>query len=257
MEVKEQIRHWNKIAKSYSDNILGPFSEGISNPIFWYIDNKIENVNSKSVIDIGTGVGNFLPHLSEKFQKVVGIDISLKMIEKAKELTKDMKNIFLHVKDARDLSEFHNQFDVVIAVNSILMPNIIDINKMFKELHDVLKDDGILLGTFPTMDAVLLMGLLGMEKVIEEGGDHNLAIEKAKKIMSFEDCDFVLGTYNYDGLVQKHYYRFELKYRLKKAGFKNIKLRKIFYPWEDYGEERLLEIKNKNKPWDLFVFAKK
>lgn len=257
MEVKEQVRHWNKISKAYANNILGPFSEGISNPIFWYIDNKIENSSSKSVIDVGTGVGNLLPHLSEKFQKVVGVDISSKMIEKARESVKDMENVFLYVRDGRDLSEFHGQFDVVVTVNSILMPNIVDVDKMLGELHNVLKEDGILLGTFPTMEAVLLMGFMAMEKAVEEGADHNSAVEKAKKVMAVEKCDFVIGTYNYDGLIQKHFYRFELMHRLKKAGFKNIRLRKIFYPWEDYGEERLLEIKNKNKPWDLFVFARK
>ena len=80
----KEAKIWNKNTKTYFQDILSPFSKGTINPIFWYMKNKIKKSKNKSVIDIGTGIGNFIPKLSENFKSVVGIDISPNIIEVAK-----------------------------------------------------------------------------------------------------------------------------------------------------------------------------
>ena len=168
--VDVEIKAWDKTAKNYFSEVVSPFAEGVDNPIFWYLDNKIVLDKKKmSVIDIGCGIGNFLPTLSEKFAKVVGFDFSPKMVDISKDKVKNLKNVTVLVRDARELSEFYNQFEVVVTVNSILLPNIKEIEKMFKETYNILKQGGVLLGVFPAMESFLYHALLVQEKALDNG----------------------------------------------------------------------------------------
>jgi len=250
---------WDRSAKKYFDDVVSPFAEGVKNPIFWHLDNKITgNLKELSVIDIGCGIGNFLPTLSQRFSKVVGIDFSPKMIDIAKEKTKSYTNIQLLVRDARDLTEFHNQFDVAVSVNSVLLPKIVDVEKILSQANQVLKENGTFLGVFPAMESFLYRALLVQEKAMEDGCSEEEALLKSKKDLDENTpCNFEAGIVKYPDCQQKNYYLFELKYRLWKAGFSNIKIRKVHYPWEVYEDDTLLAFHGKQKLWDWFVYAKK
>lgn len=256
--IDAEVKAWDKTAKNYFSEVVSPFAEGVDNPIFWYLDNKIVSDKKKmSVIDIGCGIGNFLPTLSEKFAKVVGFDFSPKMVDISKEKVKEAKNVTVLVRDARELSEFYNQFDVAVTVNSILLPDIKDVEKMFKEAYNVLKQGGILLGVFPAMESFLYHALLVQEKALDDGKTQEEALKKAQAAIDEAPCDFVAGLVKYEDSVQKNYYLFEIKYRLRKAGFRNITVRKVYYPWEVYEEEALLTFRGRKKLWDWFVYAEK
>ena len=61
---------------------------------------------------------------------------------------------------------------------------------------------------------------------------------------TFDDCQKNNGK-------QKHYFKVELEYRLKKTGFKKLIFKKVYYPWSMAtdsftGQERL---------WDWFIKA--
>ncbi len=251
----QDVKVWDSVAKDYFEEIVGPFSDGVKNPIHWYLENKLDvNTAEMSAIDIGCGIGNCLPTLSKKFSTVVGVDFSPKMIKKASEKAKDFPNVRLLERDARDLKEFHNQFDVAVSINSALIPCIKDVEKMMKETYNVLKEGGILLGVFPSMESHLFQALLLQEKALEEGLSEEEAITKSKE--DAQEYDLVSGFVTYPDSTQKNYYLFELKHRLRKAGFTNIKIRKVYYPWEVY-DETLVSFKKKGKVWDWFVFARK
>ncbi|MEK6900738.1 MAG: hypothetical protein AABX37_00165 [Nanoarchaeota archaeon] len=50
----QEVKVWNKVAKDYFGEIISPFSEGVQNPIFWYLEKKLGvNPSQMSVIDIG------------------------------------------------------------------------------------------------------------------------------------------------------------------------------------------------------------
>ncbi len=250
----KEAKAWDRNAKDYFSQVVSPFAEGVVNPLFEYID-KVTDAKNKSVIDIGTGIGNLLPELVKRFGHVAAVDISPEMIKHAKEKVEG--NVEFSVRDMRDLSEFHNKFDVAISVNSVLAPDIFDVDRIIKEIHNVLKAQGILLAIFPSMDSILHQSILLYEKARESGKPHEKALEETREKIKRDSCDFLLGTFKYNDMVQKHYYPFEIKYRLKKAGFKAIKLRKVYYPWEVYEEDHLLELNDKPKSWDWFVYAEK
>lgn len=79
---------------------------------------KISNVNKdKLILDIGTGTGNLAKRFVDLGAKVIGLDPSRKMIEKAKEKFKDNKNVELYlIKDPFLKIPFDdNFFDIVLS----------------------------------------------------------------------------------------------------------------------------------------------
>ena len=97
----------------------------------------------KRILEVGCGTGTNSIHLAEKFGcHVVGIDISEKMIEQAKEKVTSMnmtdKAEFM-VGDAYNLQFENNSFDAVIT---IFVSQFLDLPRAFKEFKRVLKAGG-------------------------------------------------------------------------------------------------------------------
>jgi SAM-dependent methyltransferase len=92
----------------FYDKLIAPNQDGT-----FRIMRAMMNANS-SVIDIGTGTGRFVFQASDKFNKVVGVDLSSRNIKfaNARLSQANIKNIsFLHA-DAADLkSHFLEKFD--------------------------------------------------------------------------------------------------------------------------------------------------
>ncbi len=246
-------RYWDSVAKEYFEHIMSPFQEGVKNPLYEYID-KLEGTD-KTAIDIGTGIGNAIPHLAGRFSKVTAVDISDKMIETAKERHR-FENVEFLVRNAADLAEFHGKYDVAVAVNSIIVPSVKDIEKMISEAFNVLKPGGKFLAVFPAIEAILYQAMLVYEAVLDETGDEKKARLRTVREIGRARFDFLFGI-DREGFSQKYYYRFEIKYRLKKAGFKSIRMRKVYYPWEISAESGFIPFQGKPHMWDWFAVAEK
>lgn len=110
----------------------------------------VEHANIQSrmhVLDVASGKGAVLFPLSKKVGdegKVVGIDISMQMIQEAKKLaaTLPIQNIKLFQMDAEKLSFDDNSFDAVLCGFSLFF--FPDIKQAFSEFFRVLKPNGIL-----------------------------------------------------------------------------------------------------------------
>ena len=69
---------------------------------------------NKKILEIGTGTGRVAMHLIKHCQKYVALDISVSMLEKAKQKIGEKPNIEYLIGDIRNL-RFPNQFDLIIA----------------------------------------------------------------------------------------------------------------------------------------------
>lgn len=104
---------------------------------------KIDDENN--VLDIGTGSGLILPWLAEYITngKIIGVDISEKMLLKAKKRIK--KNgvediVAVQKDDVENLAFQNNSFDRIIA--TFTLTTIPNPKKAVKEMIRVLKEDG-------------------------------------------------------------------------------------------------------------------
>ncbi len=237
-------KEWDKIAKNYFEELSSPFSKGMNSKLAKAIG------KGSSVIDLGTGIGNLLNFLSQNFKQVLAVDFSEEMLKIAKKNNK-AKNIIFKKEDITNV-KVNKEFDVTVAINSILMPSIIKSEKAMKEAYRLTKKGGKFVGVFPSLNSDIYRASLTFDREYEETKDEEQAIKNTKIIMAHKNYDFLSGFYDNDG-KQKHWFKVDLLYRLKKVGFKNIKIEKLHYAWEDSPES----FEGEEELWDWMVVAEK
>jgi SAM-dependent methyltransferase len=82
-------------------------------------------------LDIGCGTGEFSRLLSKHFERVVAIDLSPKMIEVAKQRSRQFSNIDFQVADVLKWEPIAEQFDAIVSIATLhhlpvesLLPNL-------------------------------------------------------------------------------------------------------------------------------------
>lgn len=104
------------------------------------------------VLDCGCGSGAFLPALTRKFKKVVGLDLSIDLAVMADSESENFKGLV--VGDAEKLPFFKTSFDIVFCRGSLHhLPNPIT---AIQEIYDKLKPGGFFVLSEPCDDSLLL-----------------------------------------------------------------------------------------------------
>jgi SAM-dependent methyltransferase len=230
-----QDRQWSRQAAKYDDLFLDPFRPGVVNPLLDAI-RSIPDPGSKTVADLGCGTGPLIPMLAESFGEVVALDFAPKMVEVARKRMAGAEGVdrvrFL-VRPMHELDELRGRLDAAIAVNSIVMPDVRQIDRTIAAIRASLKPGGVFLGILPSMDAIHYHTML----LYDEALDRGLSPEEAERHAAFQGehhfYEFAFGRFQFRGLHQKFWQPFEARYRLAKAGFVDVELAQVLYPWDD------------------------
>jgi ubiquinone/menaquinone biosynthesis C-methylase UbiE len=96
------------------------------------------------VMEIGCGIGRMTEFFALDFKGVFAIDVSDKMIDLAKERLSNMDNVSFVETDGESFPLSSNSVDFVFSFLVFQhIPSIESIEKNFKEVHRVLKEDGL------------------------------------------------------------------------------------------------------------------
>lgn len=107
------------------------------------IISMLPDLKGKTVLDLGCGYGKMSKYfISQGAQRVVAIDLSKNMINKAKKQNKD-KNIDYLVMAMEDISKIKEKFDLVFS--SLAFHYVEDFDKLIKDISNLLNNEGILL----------------------------------------------------------------------------------------------------------------
>jgi ubiquinone/menaquinone biosynthesis C-methylase UbiE len=147
-DVPEQAEEaWNKLADWYSARKKNSYEFKIQLPA---ILNLLGDLHGKRLLDVGCGPCVYSLEFAKKGAAVLCMDISQKMLEKARNNT-EMSNAKLALvkADAHSLPCKDNSFDIAVLILTILNP------RMLKEVAKVLKPRGLLLfsDTHPIIEA--------------------------------------------------------------------------------------------------------
>jgi ubiquinone/menaquinone biosynthesis C-methylase UbiE len=97
--------------------------------------NELKVESDEVVLDVGCGTGLFFPHIAEKAEVVVGLDISRELLLQAKERAKKLENVFVVLADADYLPFTDTVFDLVFAFTVIQnMPKPLETLKEIKRV---------------------------------------------------------------------------------------------------------------------------
>jgi SAM-dependent methyltransferase len=222
--------HWDRVAADYFGEIVSPLESGVPPALRRALD-AVAGASRKTVGDLGCGIGPLLPDLAGRFLKVIAVDFSAAMLTRARAGCRS-PNVSFHRADLADLSRFRARLDVAVTVNAVLTPETRRLDRIFAELHAVLRRGGELLGVFPAMEAILYQGYLIHERERRAHAPTH-ARRRTSRILERGKYDFVHGTYDQGSGTQKFFYAFELTHRLRRAGFRRARLGRVTYPWGD------------------------
>ncbi|WP_428232122.1 class I SAM-dependent methyltransferase [Flavobacterium sp.] len=107
----------------------------------WHILKKmLPGFQGKNVLDLGCGYGWHCIYAKEQgAENVIGVDLSKKMIDKAKENSKQV-SIEYHQMPIEDIEFENEQFDIVFS--SLTFHYIEDLNVIFRKINRFLKKGG-------------------------------------------------------------------------------------------------------------------
>ena len=136
------------------------------------------------ILDIGCGSGLLFDYLVSKVESIIGIDLSIELLRKAKE--KNKANIHLIQADADNLPLQNNKMDLVFAFT--MLQNMPSPLKTIQEIILAAKSDGQIIITglkkfFPLKKFKELLEESGLEIVtIENGSDLKCYVAINKKV---------------------------------------------------------------------------
>lgn len=120
------------------------------------IKSMLPDLQGKSVLDLGCGAGGMSKYFIEKgASRVLALDISTKMIERAKTTNYDDKIEFM-VLSMEEISKINEKFDVIFS--SLAFHYVEDFQKLTQDISSLLKPNGILLFSqeHPLTSAIVL-----------------------------------------------------------------------------------------------------
>jgi SAM-dependent methyltransferase len=254
-ELQNQARLWSRHATRYDELFLDPYGPQVENPL-WRALAAVADPARKTVADLGCGTGPLLPYLAGRFQRVVALDFAPAMLERAAERLRPeaADRVTFLERPMHELDDLAGQFDVVVAVNSLIMPDDRLVDRTLRSIHACLRSGGQFLGVVPSIDAICYHIMLLTEHALDQGYMPREAQRLAALHAERRHYDFAFGQFRYRGLRQKFWRPFEVEYRLTKAGFMSTTLDKVLYPWDDNlaGGESLAA---SPPSWDWFFSA--
>lgn len=139
---KQISQAWDTLADRWSDGYTeyGDMNRRyIIDPAIFRL---IGSVKGLSILDAGCGNGYLCRLLTKKGAKVVGVDISKKFIEIARQKEREAPlGIVYYSGTLRRLTMFQDEtFDMVIS--NLALMDVLDLEKAIKEIHRVLNKDG-------------------------------------------------------------------------------------------------------------------
>lgn len=250
----KQQAFWNNV-QNWDKEVFNVFLSGAATPIL----NRLSRESRKSsVIDLGTGVGHFLPFLSKHFDLVYALDYAPNLLKKAQEENKVYKNIRYICGDMCSLPLTFSTFDIAISIGSILPSSIDDPDLIVLEIFRILKQNGLFVGMLPAFDTVIYLYLLQYQALRKNGVAHEKAlgiVEEEMRQHNFHPFGFYSDYPEFP--PQKYFYPTEIQLMFLKAGFVDIALEKLEYPWEYCRDHFYGYFPDAPKIWDWFVTARK
>ena len=145
------------------------------------------------------------------------------------------------------------RLDVAVAVNSLVLPDLDELEAALRAVRSTLRQGGHFLGIVPAMDGVHYYTMLLVDRARRAGMPLAMARRNAAHHAEHDQYDFAFGQFRFQGLVQHFWQPFEVRYRLRRAGFRRVRLAKVHLAWEQFGAGA--DLSGQPPPWDWFFRA--
>jgi SAM-dependent methyltransferase len=248
----DQAHFWSRAAKSYEQEFVDPYRPDVRSPLVRALRGVADPAH-KTVADLGCGIGPLLPFLAERFEHVLAIDFATGMLDRARERCRKLGNVDFFDLPLTDLASLARRVDVAVAVNSLVMPDIAELEDSLLQIRSLLRPDGIFFGIVPAMDAVHYYTMLLVDRALAAGKPMAAARKNAAHFAEHAAYDFAFGQFRFQGLEQHFWQSFEVRYRLQRAGFHRIHLARVLLSWQQFALAD--DLHQLAPPWDWYFQA--
>jgi SAM-dependent methyltransferase len=250
----DQAHFWSSAAQFYEREFIDPDLPGGHNPLRDVLAGLAGKKAHATVADLGCGIGPLLPFLAQHFRAVLAVDFAEGMLGRARQHCRGLANVTFLQRSLTDLAGC-GPVDVAVAVNSLVLPDLAELEKSLAAIHGLLRPGGTFLGIVPAMDSVHYLTLLLLDRARRIGMPQAAARKNAATNAEHELYDFAFSEFRFRGLVQHFWQPFEVPYRLRQAGFGRVRLSKVALSWDQFACGK--DLADCEPPWDWFFQAKK
>lgn len=248
----DQAESWSRAAAGYEREFIDPYRPDVRSPLLGALRRRAAG-GARAVADLGCGTGPLLPFLAEHFAEVYAVDFAPGMLERARQRAADLPGVTFLQRSLTDLGCLAGRIDVAVAVNSLVLPDLRQLEEALRQVRAVLRPGGTLLGIVPAMDAVHYYTMLLLDRALRTGMPTAAARRNAAEHAEHGLYDFAFGDFRYLGLEQHFWQPFEVGSRLRRAGFRQVRLAKVRLSWEQFACGR--DLADQPPPWDWYFEA--
>jgi SAM-dependent methyltransferase len=250
--MSDQSHSWSRVAGVYEREFIDPHRADVRSPLPREL-RQLADPEGKTAADLGCGIGPLLPLLAEHFRTVYAVDFAEGMLERARRRCAGLGNVEFLRRPLTDLGPLAGRVDVAVAVNSLIMPDVREIEASLRQVRAALRPGGRLLGIVPAMDAVHYYTMLLVDRASATGMPVEQARRNAAHHAEHALYDFAFGQFRYQGIEQHFWQPFEVGYRLRRAGFRHVRVAKVHLAWEQFSAGQ--DLRDQPPPWDWFFRA--
>lgn len=195
--------------------------------------------------------------MSPKFKKVAAIDISPKVLRRARETYAELGNVTFRVADLSKPNTRLPNVDLCLCVNVLLTPSLGHRIRMLDKLCSHLRRNGHLILVVPAMESAMLTHQRLIEWNLKDGTSASHAASARFPVFGpREAAQLRAGNVSVDGVPHKHYLREEICHSLSARNVETLEARKICYKWDTEFEDPPKWMQEPY-PWDWLIIGRK
>jgi SAM-dependent methyltransferase len=247
-------RYWDQLAPRYDEEVFSV----ATNDRRGLIRSRLQSLSSKrrDILDLGCGIGPWLPLLSSLFRSVTAVDLSHRLLHRAREACESLGNVDFIRRDLSRGSHRLTRAHVILCVNAVLTPSLARRERLFDALAALLRPGGSLLLVVPALESALLTKQRLIEWNLRDHMAPHTAVRSALAPERELAAGWLDGIVPVDGVPTKHHLREELEMRLRSRGLEPLEFVKLEYPWSSEFAEPPRWM-GPPYPWDWLVLARR
>jgi len=213
--------------------------------------------NTQTATDVGCGIGHFLPLLSERFRRILAVDLSAKNVSQAQARHARLPNVEYRAVDLAAPAVRLPKADFALCVNAAIAPSIAHRNRLLDVTCRHLRPGGHLVLVVPSLESTFLADFRLIEWNLRDGMKPGHAVRsgfRAHRPTGHPRAHE--GVVPIDNVDTKHYLKEELVILLENRGLQTLEIEKVEYPWntEFTAPPRWMQAPF---PWDWLFVARK
>lgn len=239
------VAFWNAMSHAFDAEIFDSLKEDVGGVIRAVIAGVA--TRRGRAMDMGCGVGRYLPLLSRAFAEVHGTDWSPGCVRRAAQVARLLPNVTVRSTRAYRSAQWTGYFSVVTAVNVLFDPLERRRALLLGEIRRLLSRRGALVLVVPSLEAIVYADAVRRRVAPRIRSLYEFAVPASRRDP---------GILRIEGVPYKHWVGEELQLVLRDHGFRAGPLQRVEYRW-DTEVAAPQPVRGLALPWDWLVVARR